>query len=170
MMKSSPSYRPINHPRSPFAIDRSLIIPLFLLGTLLLGVLFHCGYHFLHNLTFLKPYLPSSIASFVAPHYTAQLYVASYSGVVTTLSLKGRTLVTTNTTEGCGGSPSWLTRHYRSVLFCLDEGLNSDVGRLSAFEIDDDGNLEKLDDITTEFGPVSAVDFGDESDGLALAH
>lgn len=169
-MKAPHSYRPLNQPRSPFALERNLIIPLLLLGALLIGVLFHCGYHFLHDLTFLKPYLPSSIASFVAPHYTAQLYVASYSGVITTLSLKGRTLTTANTTEGCGGSPSWLTRHYRSVLFCLDEGLKSDVGGLSAFEIGGDGSLEKLDEMTTEFGPVSAVAFGHEDDGLALAH
>lgn len=44
------------------------------------------------------------------------------------------------------------------------------MGGLSAFEIGGDGSLEKLDEMTTEFGPVSAVAFGHEDDGLALAH
>ncbi|CAM1511482.1 Fc.00g089950.m01.CDS01 [Cosmosporella sp. VM-42] len=173
-MKSPYSYTPLT-PRSPFAIDRSLILPIALLSTLLLGVILHCGYHFLQHIHILDPIFPSGIASLTNPTDTqedAQLYVSSYNGVITTLNFTEGKLKAVEKTKGCGGSPSWLTYNQRNVVYCLDEGLESDKGAISSFELaeSEHGKLERLDQMATELGPVSAVVFGDESDGLAVAH
>lgn len=106
------------------------------------------------------------------------LYVASYSGTVTTLNLtlpigdEIAVLEAVSSTDGCAGSPSWLTLDYaNSVLYCTDEGLTSgEEGSLSAFSTNEDGSLELLDKVSTVLGPVSAVVYGHDSRGLAVAH
>lgn len=106
------------------------------------------------------------------------LYVASYSGVVTTLNLTLpvgvgiSVLEPVATTSGCAGSPSWLTLDsLNAVLYCTDEGLNNGVeGTVSAFSTSSDGSLSSLDNVSTTVGPVSAVVYGEDSTGLAVAH
>lgn len=73
-------------------------------------------------------------------------------------------------TQGCGGSPSWLTKSRHDILFCVDEGLETGEGGLSTFEIGNAGELKHLGSVSTTFGPVSAVEYGILDYGLAMAH
>ncbi|KND88710.1 Uncharacterized protein C18E5.01 [Tolypocladium ophioglossoides CBS 100239] len=124
----------------------------------------------------LSPLSASSLVSsllWTAAHAsTSMLYVSSYSGKVTTLDLTTCSsssssssatagvpkLRTVSSTDGCAGSPSWLTLdHGRSTLFCVDEGLQSGGGTLSSFQTNADGTLAKLDKLDTPPGPVSGA-------------
>ncbi|KAF5969997.1 hypothetical protein FCOIX_10666 [Fusarium coicis] len=107
------------------------------------------------------------------------LYVASYSGIVTTLNLSLAEyrdtpvkLETLSTTDGCAGSPSWLTLDwYNGVLYCTDEGLKDGKhGSLASFTTHENGTLTPLAKTSTVFGPVSAVMYGEWDYGLAVAH
>lgn len=110
------------------------------------------------------------------------LYVASYSGTVTTLNMTsagqashGATvpvLKSVATTQGCAGSPSWLTLdHPKAVLYCIDEGLTTEPhGSLSSYRTNEDGSLSQLDKVQTVAGPVSGVFYGKDRSGLAMAH
>ncbi|KAI0132680.1 Lactonase, 7-bladed beta-propeller-domain-containing protein [Xylariales sp. AK1849] len=105
------------------------------------------------------------------------LYVSSYAGTVTTLDLtlpSGNTsnaaLEVISTSTGCSSSPSWLTLdHANSLLYCLNEGLTT-PGSVSSFTTNSDGSLVQLDQLEVILGPVSAVIYGEDRDGLALAH
>ncbi|KAK3078387.1 hypothetical protein LTS18_007634 [Coniosporium uncinatum] len=100
------------------------------------------------------------------------LYVASYSGNVTSLSLTNARLDFSSTTNFCGPSPSWLTwDSFNRLLYCTDEGLNQPEGSVSSFKAAVDGGLAGLGRQTTIPGPVSAVKFGSSFyRGLAVAH
>ncbi|KAG5920882.1 hypothetical protein E4U53_003859 [Claviceps sorghi] len=109
------------------------------------------------------------------------LYVTSYGGDVTTLDLGGTCvrdcgaqvplLRTVSSTDGCAGSPSWLTLdRAKSVLYCVDEGFKTANGSLSSFATSARGVLRRLDKVPTLKGPVSAVLYGQRRKGLALAH
>ncbi|KAG5999327.1 hypothetical protein E4U21_007064 [Claviceps maximensis] len=114
------------------------------------------------------------------------LYVSSYAGTLTTLNLsetcsygckeasttRGVPLLRTMSSKnGCAGSPSWLTLDpAESVLYCIDEGLNSDNGSLSSFATSAHGDLKRLDKVKTLGGPVSGVLYGHGRKGLAVAH
>lgn len=106
------------------------------------------------------------------------LYVASYSGTITTFNLTlpgkcrstGASLQPVATNGGCAPNPSWLTLdHANSTLYCLDEGLNVRNGSLSSYITADDGSLVQVDKITTIKGPVSGVIYGTGGRGIALA-
>jgi hypothetical protein len=106
------------------------------------------------------------------------LYVTSYAGMVTTLNLTlpaggyGSTgeLEAISTSTECSTSPSWLTLdHANSVLYCLNEGLTP-PGSLSSFKTSEDGSLVLLDQLDVLLGPVSSVIYGEDRDGLAVAH
>ena len=81
-------------------------------------------------------------------------------------------LETAATTDGCGGSPSWLTLDYmNSVLYCLDEGIKDGKnGSLTSFTTNENGTLTPLAKMSTVLGPVSAVVYGENGYGLAVAH
>ncbi|KAG6008842.1 hypothetical protein E4U54_008644 [Claviceps lovelessii] len=105
------------------------------------------------------------------------LHVSSYSGNITTLDLgdmpttRVPLLRTVSSTNGCAGSPSWLTLdRTKSVLYCVDEGLTAANGSLSSFATSAHGNLRRLDKVPTLGGPVSAVLYGKGRRGLAVAH
>lgn len=99
------------------------------------------------------------------------LYVSSYSGTVTTLNLTGSVLESVASTDGCAGSPSWLTLDYlTAVLYCTDEGLTTGEGSLSSFSTNEDGSLVQLDQVSTIVGPVAAAIYGRCGRGLALPH
>jgi 6-phosphogluconolactonase (cycloisomerase 2 family) len=103
------------------------------------------------------------------------LYVASYSGTVTTLNLTATTsgppsLASVASLHGCGVSPSWLTLDKAtSTLYCLDEGLSTPNGSLAALRTSPSGELTLLSSILTPNGPVSGVIYGSNGSGIALA-
>jgi hypothetical protein len=107
------------------------------------------------------------------------LYVSSYAGTITTLSLslpassnatgEGH-LRAIASTQGCAPNPSWLTLDYpKSILYCADEGLTGPNGTLSSYKTSENGTLVQLDKIDTLSGPVSTVIYGTGGRGLALA-
>ncbi|KAB5532665.1 Lactonase, 7-bladed beta-propeller-domain-containing protein [Coniochaeta sp. 2T2.1] len=103
------------------------------------------------------------------------LYVASYSGTVTTLNLTATTsgspsLQSVASSPGCGPNPSWLTLDKAtSTLYCLNEGLNSPNGSLASLGTSTNGVLTLKSNVTTPLGPVSAVIYGKGRSGIALA-
>lgn len=110
------------------------------------------------------------------------LYVSSYAGTVTSLSLtlpdndgSSATTITTleiisNSTD-CGPNPSWLSLDYsKNFLFCLDEGFNGPYGGVTSFLTNDDGALTTLNKLDIIQGPVSIAEFGVGGHGLAIAH
>ncbi|KAI1134431.1 putative isomerase YbhE [Hypoxylon sp. FL0543] len=109
------------------------------------------------------------------------LYVSSYAGTVTTLSLTlpdhnsavgaAATLETISNSTGCGPNPSWLSLDYsKNILFCLDEGFVGPHGTVTSFYTNDDGTLTTLDKLEVIQGPVSTAEFGVGGRGLAIAH
>ncbi|KAJ9665922.1 hypothetical protein H2201_004046 [Coniosporium apollinis] len=105
------------------------------------------------------------------------LYVASYDGNVTTLSLSttadgGYESEVIYTNPGCAGSPAWLTLDAANdVLYCLDEGNQTPNGSITAFRTSASGELTVLSDRETITGPVSSVLYGSNSSrAIALSH
>ena len=102
------------------------------------------------------------------------LYVASYSGTVTTLNLTipsgSPSLRSVASSPGCGSDPSWLTLDKAtSTLYCLNEGRSSPNGSLASFGTNLSGSLTLKSSVTTPDGPVSAVIYGKGGSGIALA-
>ncbi|KAG7131857.1 6-phosphogluconolactonase like protein [Verticillium longisporum] len=114
-----------------------------------------------------RPPAPGAAESFI-------LYASSYSGTVTALNLTltsdgNATLRLVSESKACAPSPSWLTLDANdSVLYCTNEGLMADHGSVSAFNVSN-GRLTLLGQVDTVIGPVSAVKYGDEGRGLAVA-
>jgi 6-phosphogluconolactonase (cycloisomerase 2 family) len=105
------------------------------------------------------------------------LFVADYSGNITSLSLTANdgsyNLTKTHVNDGCGPNPSWLTiDSHRGLLFCMNEGFSTPNGSLTSFTISRDGSLQKVANIATPNGPVSGVIYGDPTgpQAIALAH
>ncbi|KAK5952475.1 hypothetical protein OHC33_006518 [Knufia fluminis] len=105
------------------------------------------------------------------------LFVASYAGTVTSLSLTENngnySLDQTFVSNDCAPNPSWLTLDAnRGLLFCLNEGLETVNGSLSSFKVNNDGSLVHVQNTTTISGPVSGVIYGAPAGGraIALAH
>jgi len=103
------------------------------------------------------------------------LYVASYTGTVTTLNLTTTTcgqpsLEFVASSGACAPNPSWLTLDKStSTLYCLNEGINFPNGSLASFQTSASGALTPLSNITTPWGPVNGVIYGKKGDGLVLA-
>ena len=167
--------------KNPFRDNStSLLIPTLLLGAPLTIVLLHCAYqtyykkgaHWSHNHDILDPVTHIHDVS-------SLLYVASYSGLVTTLNLSLAAyrdspvkLETLATTDGCAGSASWLTLDWTNgILYCTDEGIKDGKnGSLASFATNENGTLTPLTKLSTALGPVSAVQYGEWNYGLAMAH
>lgn len=166
--------------KNPFRDNSiTLLVSSLLLAAPITVFLLHCVYqtysrkdaHWSHN---------HDILEFNTHHEPdVLLYVASYSGLVTTLNLSLAEyrntpvkLETLSTTDGCAGSPSWLTLDwYNGVLYCTDEGLkDGKYGSLASFATHDNGTLTLLAKTSTAFGPVSAIMYGEWDYGLAVAH
>jgi 6-phosphogluconolactonase (cycloisomerase 2 family) len=105
------------------------------------------------------------------------LFVSSYSGNITSLSLTESngtvSLESTFFSSDCGPNPSWLTIDAsRGLLFCLNEGLTAPNGSLSSFTVNRDGSLNHVKNETTISGPVSGVIYGNPAGrrAIALAH
>ncbi|KAF4345379.1 hypothetical protein FBEOM_680 [Fusarium beomiforme] len=166
--------------KNPFRDNSTaLLVSTLLLAAPIFVLLLHClyqtyyrqGAHWSHGHDIIEP----------TTHHEPDvlLYVASYSGLVTTLNLslaeyRGTSvkLETLATTDGCAGSPSWLTLDWhKGVLYCTDEGLkDGNHGSLASFATHENGTLTLLAKQSTVLGPVSAVMFSDWNYGLAVAH
>uniref|UniRef100_A0A8H7TVL7 6-phosphogluconolactonase n=1 Tax=Bionectria ochroleuca TaxID=29856 RepID=A0A8H7TVL7_BIOOC len=101
--------------------------------------------------------------------YATYLYTSSYSGVVSTLQWTESGLETISSTTECGGSASWLTLA-DDLLYCTDEAWSTPEGSVSTFKTLADGSLELLGKKSTRQGAVSAVVYGKDDSGLALAY
>jgi 6-phosphogluconolactonase (cycloisomerase 2 family) len=117
------------------------------------------------------------LASSLAITTATNLYIADYSGQLTTVSLtesKGNYSISqTSVDHHCAPNPSWLTIDpNRGLLFCLNEGLQTVNGSLSSYTIGSNGALKHIKNATTINGPVSGVIYGNPSGqrGLVLAH
>ncbi|KAF2105117.1 3-carboxymuconate cyclase-like protein-like protein [Rhizodiscina lignyota] len=100
------------------------------------------------------------------------LYVSSYVGTVTTLSLSGTNLDITSSVP-CAQNASWLTFDSQDrILYCLDEGLVVPNGTVHSYSVAKDGKLTPIEEKTTISGPVNGVlyDKHDGKQGYALAH
>ncbi|KAF4977453.1 hypothetical protein FZEAL_6017 [Fusarium zealandicum] len=174
-------YRRGTSSKNPFRDNSiALLVSTLLLATPIFVLLFHCVYQtFYHKHSPWKLPHEVPISSGDGGSVASFLYVASYSGTVTTLNFTRAeredapvTLERVSSTEGCAGSPSWLTLdHIHSVLYCTDEGIRDDKnGSLASFRTGADGRLTPLDKVETVLGPVSAVVYGEHGNGLAVAH
>lgn len=105
----------------------------------------------------------------------SRLFVASYSGTVSTLSLHeghagsdSLSLIATSTF--CTPNSSWLTLdRQRDILYCSGRGLTSLNGSLNSLKVQPDGRLVPLDRVLTPIGAVSSVLYADGS-ALAVAY
>ncbi|APA08283.1 hypothetical protein sscle_03g030530 [Sclerotinia sclerotiorum 1980 UF-70] len=104
----------------------------------------------------------------------SRLFVASYAGTVSTLSLTedasgAYSLGLIATSTACAANSSWITKDSeRDVLFCADRGLTSDHGTLNSLQIQSDGSLKALDRIQTPVGAAATVLYANNT-GLAVA-
>lgn len=106
---------------------------------------------------------------------TANLFVSSYVGTISTLQLS-------RTSEGVYSlnaiavnndtldNPSWLHKDpHNGVLYCLNEGLSVPNGSISSYKVAADGTLSLLGNGPTISGPVSSILFNGGK-ALAAAH
>jgi len=129
----------------------------------------------------LSPFLLGCGAASTASVSATKIFVASYAGNVTTFSLEQTgsqyNLIKKFAHDGCAPNPSWLTIDYhKNELFCVEEGLEADIGHLTEFTINVDGSLEVRPGrrVETLVGPVYSVLYGPagrhRSQSIALAH
>ncbi|KAK8202028.1 hypothetical protein M8818_005553 [Zalaria obscura] len=105
------------------------------------------------------------------------LFVSSYAGNITTLSLTASNgtyhIEKTYVNNGCAPNPSWLTLDAnRGELYCLDEGLTVPNGSLSSYLVNPNGSLTQVQKASVISGPVNGVIYGRPAGQryLALAH
>lgn len=122
-------------------------------------------------------HLAASLLLLSATASAVNLFVADYSGNVTTLSLTAQdgnyTLTKTYANDGCAPNPSWLDIDAANgLLYCLNEGLTTANGSLSTFSIARDGSISLIQNTTTLSGPVSSTVYGEPygPKAIALAH
>ncbi|MCJ1300825.1 hypothetical protein MMC08_003624 [Hypocenomyce scalaris] len=99
------------------------------------------------------------------------LYVSSYSGNVTSLSLtqsgNGTYDLRTLSTIPCASDPSWLTfDQERRLLYCIGEGLAGLKGAITVFEAATGGLLEAIGMTETLAGGVSSVLYQTQEEGM----
>jgi 6-phosphogluconolactonase (cycloisomerase 2 family) len=122
----------------------------------------------------MKAILTLSLASAIA---ASNLYVSSYGGNVTSLSLKAKDnsyeLSKDGTYPQCGINPSWLEiDNNRGLVYCVNEVWAGGNGSLSSFTINKDGSLNYVANVSIAGAPVAAGFYGSPSGnrGLAVAH
>lgn len=123
------------------------------------------------------PLLFSSLLGAASISSATSLFVSSYAGTLTSLSLTESsgnfTLNQSFVSTECAPNPSWLTLDAnRGLLFCLNEGLETLNGSLSSFKVNTDGSLIHVQNTTTISGPVSGIVYGAPGGhrAIALAH
>jgi hypothetical protein len=100
------------------------------------------------------------------------LFAASYSGLITTLSLDQQgnafALKSLSTTGDSAPSPSWLVLDGK-LLYSMDEGLNVPNGSVNVFEVGSDGKLQRTSRVNTLVGGVNGALFAD-GEALVVPH
>lgn len=122
--------------------------------------------------------LSSLVLALATTVSATNLFVSSYAGNITSLSLTERhgtyQLEKTFYNPGCAPNPSWLTLDAdRGLLYCLDEGLTVPNGSLSSYLVNSNGSLTQVEKAATISGPVNGVIYPPNSNGkraIALAH
>ena len=117
------------------------------------------------------------ISSLLLPSLTraVNLYVSSYAGTITSLSLiknpdLNYTLTTTHTLETNTDTPSWLTlNRQNNVLFMVDEAVNARNGTLVSYKTSYSGELTEIQRLEALEGGVHATFFG-SGQALAVPH
>ena len=126
----------------------------------------------MHSSAIFLVFLPALVSAI-------NLWVSSYAGTVTTLSLTENTtaatysLATTYTSNDCLNSPSWLLFNSTTrILYCVGEGLTSPAGTLSTFKAQANGQLTETNQVATIVGGVHAVQYStaNGTQYLAIAH
>ncbi|KAK6075642.1 extracellular aldonolactonase [Seiridium cupressi] len=120
------------------------------------------GFSLDENLQYIPRVFPASLPDFTALNLTLPNQSASLSSA---------TLEAISNTAGCALTLSWLTLDaINGILYCLDRGSATVSGSLSSFRVENDGSLTQLDRVEMIYGAVSAVIYGNEGAGLAVAH
>ncbi|KAL8788748.1 MAG: hypothetical protein Q9195_007155 [Heterodermia aff. obscurata] len=129
-----------------------------------------------------------AVTALAAVASAKHLYVSSYSGNVTTLSLTKTThansssgstykLVTLSSNNACAPNASFLTIDpIHQNLFCVNEGIVNPNGSLVSFKISpNSGRLTKINSVITPAAPVNSALYTTHHNGtskqlLAVAH
>jgi len=109
--------------------------------------------------------------------HATKIYVSSYSGNITTVSVTPTAdgsgnliLAAISSTVGCLPNPSWLELDKnKSTLYCADEGISTAKANFTSFSISGNGTLQRRDEIVTLNGGVYSTIYGNGS-VLALAN
>ncbi|KAM0137267.1 hypothetical protein ACHAP3_004073 [Botrytis cinerea] len=116
----------------------------------------------------------SLILSFASSQALAsRLFVASYAGTVSTLSLTedaygAYSFEVIATSTACAANSSWITLDSsRDILFCADRGLTASNGTLNSLKIQEDGSLVALDRVETLVGAAATFGLGTRTKRLA---
>jgi 6-phosphogluconolactonase (cycloisomerase 2 family) len=122
---------------------------------------------FLKSFVALLPVMGGSLA--------ANLYVASYAGNLTTLSLLQNPdysyhLTQTSTFNTSTHTPSWLTlSRQNNVLYMIDEAVNATNGTVVSYKTSFTGHLTEIQRVEDIGGGVYATFYGSGS-ALAVPH
>lgn len=109
------------------------------------------------------------------PALAVNLYVASYAGNITSLSLLQKTdgsynLSQTSSFNSSTHTPSWLTLNKQNnVLYMVDEAVNATNGTVVSYKASYTGKLSEIARVTDIGGGVDATFFGSGS-ALAVPH
>ena len=115
------------------------------------------------------------LGGLVASTVAVNLYVSSYIGNITTLSLSqgangSYSLTTVAANNGSSPSPTWLEKDkYNGIIYGLDEGFTSPNGSISSYKTSESGELTQIDRHLTLGGPVSSIVYN-KGKGIAVAH
>jgi 6-phosphogluconolactonase (cycloisomerase 2 family) len=122
---------------------------------------------FLKSLVTLLPVVGRSLA--------VNLYVASYAGNLTTLSLlqnpdNSYHLTQTSTFNTSTNSPSWLTlNRQNNVLYMIDEAMSATNGTIVSYKTSFTGHLTEIQRVEAMEGGLHAAFYGSGS-ALAVPH
>lgn len=103
------------------------------------------------------------------------LYVSSYAGAVTSLSLlknpnETYTLSQTSNVETRTTSPSWLTlNHQNNIVYLVDEAVNARNGTIVGYKTNYNGQLTEIQRLQALEGGVYATFYGSGS-AIAVPH
>lgn len=126
-----------------------------------------CITMFLKSLVALLPVVGRSLA--------VNLYVASYAGNLTTLSLlqspdNSYHLTQTSTFNTSTNSPSWLTlNRQNNVLYMIDEAMSATNGTIVSYKTSFTGHLTEIQRVEAMEGGLHAAFYGSGS-ALAVPH
>ena len=122
---------------------------------------------FLKSLVALLPVVGRSLA--------VNLYVASYAGNLTTLSLQQNPdssyhLTQTATFNTSTNTPSWLLlNRQNNVLYMIDEAINATNGTIVSYKTSFTGHLTEIQRVKSMAGGLHAAFYGSGS-ALAIPH